>query len=78
MPTTLDPRDLESAFRRCLGIPANPAASLYAKGWTLHEAAKELWVHLPYLKGVLRGTYQSPRLLRKIANLPENPNQNKP
>lgn len=66
----LNTLDLESAFRRCLGLSSDAAVSLAAKGWTLPEAAAALWVQLPYLKGVLRGTYHSPRLLRKIATLP--------
>lgn len=62
--------ELESAFRRCLGLSSDAAVTLSTNGYTLPEAAEALYVQLPYLKGVLRGTYHSPRLILKIATLP--------
>ena len=77
MTTTLNPHDLEAAFKRCIGrTKANPVQaarnSLRRKGWSQAAAARVLGVSAIHLNYVLNARRESNRLLKAIERLPEN------
>jgi hypothetical protein len=51
------------------------AAALRVKGWTLRPAAKRLGVSTTHLHYVVTNRRTSASLLRRVANLPANPNR---
>lgn len=85
---TLNPADLESAFRRCLArleTAAAPPTStrhpevqaardhLRRSGWTQAGAARRLGVSTVHLCYVLTDRRISKRLLNAVRHLPPNP-----
>jgi len=78
---TLDPNELETAFRRVIGrltpskAPSVQAArnALRSKGWTQAAAAQVLGITPIHLCYVLNGRRESRRVLNAIAHLPQNP-----
>lgn len=47
--------------------------TLYAKGWTIRQAAKHLHVSYSHLAYVLRGKRESASLLARLRGLPYRP-----